>query len=153
MVQKSPLERNPMMKKYFVLTLVVVLLAIAVTPVLAAGGSRGGNAYSARLDARNGATTTFALAGTIASLDPAASTVTVKVVSGNLLVKSYIIQNLTIQTNDSTRFLLRNPDGVATPITFTDLVVGQKVSVNGVLANSVWTATRITADAKLVRLP
>jgi hypothetical protein len=131
----------------------VVLLAIAVTPALAAGGPQGGIARSTGLVARKGATTTFALAGTITGLDADARTVTVKVASGNYLVKGVIGQNLTIQTNDSTRFLLRNPDGSATPITFADLVVGQKISVNGNLANNVWTATRITAGAKLVRLP
>jgi hypothetical protein len=141
------------MKKLFVLTLVLMLLAMAVTPALAAGGTRGGNVYSARLNARNGATTTFSLAGTIASLDPAAHSVTVKVASGSILVKASISQNLSIQTNDSTRFLLRNPDGYALPITFTELGVGQNVSVNGELANSVWTASRITAAAKLVHLP
>jgi hypothetical protein len=141
------------MKKLFVLSLVLMLLATAVTPALAAGGQRGGDSLNARRGARNGATTTFALAGTIASLDPAARSVTVKLASGNSLVKGYIGQNLTIQTNDSTRFLLRNPGGSATPIAFADLVVGQKVSVNGELVNSVWAATRITAGAKLVRLP
>jgi hypothetical protein len=141
------------MKKLFLLTLVLALLAIAVTPALAAGGPQGGNAHSARSGARNRATSTFSLAGTITSVDIAARTVTVKVLSGNLLVKPYLTQNLTIQTNDSTRFLLRNPDGVATPITFAELVAGQKVSVNGTTANSVWTATRITVDAKLVQLP
>jgi hypothetical protein len=146
-------EKNPIMKKIFVLVIVLILLAMAVTPALAAGGPHSGNAHGARLRARNSATATFALSGTIASLDSAARTVTVKVVSGNSLVKAYIGQNLTTQTNDSTRFLQRNPDGHATTINFADLVVGQKVSVNGVLANNVWTATRITVGAKLIHLP
>jgi hypothetical protein len=141
------------MKKLFILTVLMVLLAIAVTPALAAGGPHGGYARGAGMGAGKNAPANLALAGTIASLDPGAQTVTVKVVSGNILVKDYIGQNLTFQTNDSTRFLLRNQDGYATPVTFSDLVVDQKVSVNGELANGVWTATRITIGAKLVHLP
>ena len=145
------------MKKLLVLTLVVALLAIAVAPAMAAGGRYGENAHGARRSAgngaRNSAAATFALAGTIASLDPANRTVTVKVASGNIAVKDDIGQSLTIQTVDATRFLLRNPDGAATPISFADLAVGQKVSVNGKLANSVWTASRITVGAKLIHQP
>jgi hypothetical protein len=141
------------MKKLIVLMLVLSLLAITIVPAFAAvstparikrgdggGTGKGGNAP-------------FALAGTIASLDPVARTVTVTVACGNKLVKSFIGQNLTIQTIDTTRFLLRNPDSTATPITFADLAVGQKVSVNGHFANNVWTASRITVGADLTCLP
>ena len=34
-----------------------------------------------------------------------------------------------------------------------NFAVGQKVSVNGKLANSVWTASRITVGAKLIHQP
>jgi len=40
------------------------------------------------------------------------------------LVKPFIGENLTLQTTDATRFLLRNPGAAATPITFADLAVG-----------------------------
>ena len=54
---------------------------------------------------------------------------------------------------DSTRVLLRNAAGVATPITLAELTAGTKVSLNGQLANNIWTATRITAGADLVCQP
>jgi Domain of unknown function (DUF5666) len=141
------------MKKLFALALVLMLLAIAVAPALAAGGPRAGNDSSGRGFAAKGGNAPFALAGTIASLDPATRTVTMTVVCGNKLIKPYIGQTLTIQTTDATRFLLRNPGGTATSITFTELAVGQKVSANGQLANNVWTAGRITVGAELTCLP
>jgi len=141
------------MKKFFVLTLVLALLAVTVIPALAAGGAPAGNGRGGGGGTGKGGNAPFALAGTIASLDPAARTVTVTVACGNKLVKLFIGQNLTIQTTDATRFLLRNPDSTATPITFADLAVGQKVSVYGQLANNVWTASRITVGADLTCLP
>jgi hypothetical protein len=148
-----PIERNQIMKKLIVLTLVLSLLAITIVPAFAAASTparikRGGGAGTGK-----GGNAPFALAGTIASLDPVARTVTVTVVSGNKLVKPYIGQNLTLQTSDATRFLLRNPDSTATLITFADLAVGQKVSANGQLANNVWTVSRITVGAELTCLP
>ena len=138
------------MKKFTTLMLVLILLAVTVTPALAAGnpppGKGGGGSGK-------GGKAPFALAGTIASLDPAAGTITVTVVCGNKLTRPYIGQSLTIQTNAATRFLLRNADGVATPITFADLVVGQKVSINGQFGNNVWTASRVTVGADLTCQP
>jgi hypothetical protein len=141
------------MKKLIVLTLVLSLLAITIVPAFAAASTparikRGDGAGTGK-----GGNAPFALAGTIASLDPVARTVTVTVACGNKLVKSFIGQNLTIQTTDTTRFLLRNPDSTATPITFADLAVGQKVSVNGQFANNVWIASRITVGADQTCLP
>lgn len=138
------------MKKLFVLTLVLALLAITALPAFAAGGAPTGNGGG---DSGKGSKAPFALAGTIANLDPITHTVTVTVVCGNKLVKPYVGQNLNIQTTETTRFLLRNADGTVTPITFADLAVGQKVSSNGQLANNVWTAGRITVGADLTCLP
>ena len=141
------------MKKILTITLVLVLLAVTVVPALAAGGPPAGKGPGAGKSAGRIGVSTFALAGTIASIDPTAHTVTVAVVSGNKQAKQYIGQNLTLLTTVSTRFLLRNPDSVATPITFADLSVGQKVSVNGQLTDNVWVATRITVGARLICLP
>ena len=141
------------MKKLFVLTLVLALVAATVVPALAAGSPPARNGCGSEGYAGKGGSMPFALAGTIASLDPVARTVTVTIACGNLLVKPLIGQDLTLQTTDATRFLLRNPGGTATPITFADLAVGQKVSANGRLANNVWTAGRITVGAKLTCLP
>ena len=141
------------MKKIVVLTLVFALLAITAVPALAAGGIQSRNGRGGGNEYGTGGKMPFALAGTIASIDPAARTVTVTVACGNKLVKPYIGQDLTLQTTAATRFLLRNPDGTATPITFEDLAVGQNVSSNGKLANNVWTANRITVGADLNCLP
>jgi hypothetical protein len=141
------------MKKISVILIVLVLLVVSTAPALAAGRPSTLGGRGAGISAGLGGNPPFALAGTIASLDAQAKTVTVTVVCGNTLVKPYIGQNLVIQTNNATRFLLRNPGGYATPITFNDLVIGQKVSANGQLANNVWTAGRITVGAELNCLP
>jgi hypothetical protein len=141
------------MKKYFVLVLVLVLLAVTVIPAYAANGTRARNGHGDGNSFGKGPKMPFALAGIIASIDPDARTVTVTVACGNKLVKPYIGQALTLQTTDATRFLLRNPDGYATPITFAELAVDQKISSNGRLANNVWTADRITVGADLNCLP
>ena len=141
------------MKKYFVMTLVLTLLFATVVPAFAAGGpqARYGNATSG--GSLKDVKPPFALAGTIFNIDKGAKSVTVTVACGNTIVKPYLGQSLLIQTNDATRFLLRNPGGNATPFTFEDLTVGQKVSVNGQFANNVWMAGRITVGAELNCLP
>jgi len=73
------------------------------------------------------------------------------VLRGNILVKPYIGKTLDIQTKATTRFFYT--DGVTTKIIkFADLKVGDPVSMTGKLANSVWTAYRITVGAKLTCL-
>jgi hypothetical protein len=126
------------MKKITVSLLVFVLMAVMVTPVLAASGSAGSPRG------------TFSLVGTIASVDAAAGTVTVNVLRGNTLVKSYFGKTLTVSTSTATRYLYKSaPTAVPVAITFADLKVGDAVSVNGTLANTVWTASRITVGASL----
>jgi len=141
------------MKKLIILTLVLVLLAVSVVPAYAASRTRDQNGAGNKIQVKQHGKMPFALAGTIASVDPAARTVTVTIACGNKLVKPYIGQDLILQTTAATRFLLRNPDGKATPITFEDLAVGQNVSSNGRLANDMWTANRITVGADLNCLP
>ncbi|MFZ2098504.1 MAG: hypothetical protein WAV05_17870 [Anaerolineales bacterium] len=169
------------MKKFAVLTLVVVMLAVSMVPAFAAGGlpaNRGtgsgvctgnqdvlgsgyqaglGAGYQAGFGASNqksyGVRTPYALSGTIYALDPAASTVTVTVSCGNRLVNPYIGNEVTLQTTEITRFLLRNSDGSVTPITFAELEVGENVSSHGILADGVFTATRVTMGALLNCLP
>jgi hypothetical protein len=143
------------MKKLLVLTIVMALLAATAVPAFAAGGPPPGNGNGNGGGGDTGKTSRrqFALVGTITELDPEALTVTVLVASGNKLVKPYIGQELTLQTIEVTRFLLRNPDGVATPISFDDLAVGQAISANGQLVSNVWTTERITVGADLSCLP
>jgi hypothetical protein len=132
----SLLIKEIFMKRWMLFVLVFGLLLSIVSPAMAAGpgGPRG----------------RFALAGKITAIGD--GTVTVKVLAGNKLVKPYVGQELTVTVTDSTRFLLKEGTAV-TPITLADLKVGDKVSVNGRLANQVWTAKRITVGAKLVHFP
>lgn len=169
------------MKKLAVLTLVVVMLSVAVVPAFAAGGlpaNRGtgtgvctgdqiglGTGYQHGLGVGNqvgdgsgsqygyGIRTPYALSGTITSLDPVAMTVSVSVACGNRLVNAYIGTDVTLQTSDTTRFLLRNDDGSATPITFADLVVGENISSHGTLVDETFSAVRVTMGALLSCLP
>lgn len=135
------------MKKYLTFGLVLILLAITAVPAFAAATSPDDGGI------RLGGNSPFALAGKISALDPAARTVTVSVITGNKWVKPFIGKTLTLQTADTTRFLLRNPAGTATLITYNDLVAGQSVSVSGVVSANVWTAQRITVGAALVHQP
>jgi hypothetical protein len=149
------------MKKLLVLALTLALLVATTVPAMAAGGPGGGN--NPGIGPGTGAGTgsglgigtgnmrgIFALSGTVASVDPLVRTVSVEVLSGNKLAQPSIGQTVTLQTTAATRFLLRNPDGTCTVIAFDDLAAGQNVSVNGSLANDVWTAIRITVGARLV---
>lgn len=144
------------MKKILIVVLVLAFLAVTAFPALAAGGPPNGQGNGQQQGNGHGGSggaanrrAPFAFVGTIVSVDATTRTVVVTVVAGNTVVKSYIGQNLTIQTTDTTRFLLRNPDGTATVIAFENLVPGQNVSVNGKLSNNVWSANRITVGAEL----
>ncbi len=163
------------MKKLIVFVLVLVLLAGMTAPALAAGGTNGnggsggngngggsnggsgsdinGSGTGTGTGTGKGGKMPNVLIGTITSLDPLTRTVTVDVLSANTAAKDYIGQVITFLTSESTNIVLRNPDGVGTPITFEELAVGLNVSVAGVLSETGWTATRITVDPELLCLP
>jgi hypothetical protein len=131
------------MKKYLFPLIVLIILAVSVSPVFAAGGPPAGKGKKI-------AKAPFTLSGTITAIN--GSTVTVKVAAGNKLVKTLIGKELSVQTTSSTIYL--KTDGTTTvKITFGDLAVGQKISMSGTVTNTVYTATRITVGAKLVHLP
>jgi len=123
------------MKKMFGVLLLVVMLSVGAAPALAA------NADAAKRG------TLLDLSGEITAISD--TSITVQVVSGSAVVRPYLRKELVIQVTDSTRFLQKVPDSTIT-IEFGDLVVGDKVSVQGSVKNSVWTATRITVDASLI---
>lgn len=130
------------MKKLTSMFIALFLLIVTVAPVLAASES---------VIAKRGP---FSLVGKIAAIDAATGTVTVNVLKGNKLVQPYLGQSVTLQTTETTRYLYKaSTTAVATPITFADLKVGDPVSVNGTLANGIWTAKRITVGAKLSCFP
>jgi Domain of unknown function (DUF5666) len=141
------------MKKLTVFALVVLMLALSVVPAFAKSGpsanqgSANGNCSGAQ--SGFGVRAPYALSGTITALDANARTVTVTIMCGNRLAKPLIGQDVTLQTTDATRFLLRNADGSVTLISFEDLSLGQNVSSHGTLTNGVWTAVRVTSGALL----
>jgi hypothetical protein len=74
------------------------------------------------------------------------------VVRGNKLVQPYLGTELTVTVTSRTRYLYK--DGTTTSaIGFADLKVGQPVSVNGRVVNTIWTTSRITVGASLSCLP
>jgi hypothetical protein len=141
------------MKKLFGISIVILMLALSVVPAFAKGPgpADNGSANGVGLGNQNGSgvQTPYALSGTIAGIDPQARTITITVVAGNRLITPDSNPTVTVQTTPTTRFLLRNPDGTATPITFDDLQVGQTVSSHGIVENGVYIATRVTVGAKL----
>jgi hypothetical protein len=145
------------MRKYTIITLVMIMLAISVIPAFAAGGppaDRGSASGNGNGNAPGfGVRTPYALSGSITAKDDVNHILTVHIYSGNRQVKPYFGLDVTVQTTENTRFLLRNLDGSVTPITFEDLVEGENVSSHGILAEGVLTATRVTMVALLTCLP
>jgi hypothetical protein len=150
------------MKKIIVLLLVLALTFAVIIPASAAGnGPSGGNGNgngsgvgtgSGTGQGQQGGRGTFAITGTITAIG--SNSVTVNVLRGNKLVQPYIGTQVTVTVNTQTRYVLRSSaTTAATIITFADLKVGQSVSVNGTLANGVWTTSRITVGASLSCLP
>ena len=134
------------MKKVLLPLLMIVLLLASAVPALAAGPQPEKGKGRAPLS----------LVGTITGID--GTTITVKVMAGNRLVKSVIGQEVEVRTNQWTRFLTRVEGETAAPITLADLVTGQNVSLNGKITTKedgakIWTATRVTVGPKLVHLP
>jgi len=120
------------MKRLLPFVFLFVLLFATVVPVSAAG-------YGPR--------STFTFVGNITVIGT--DTVTVQVLAGNKLAQPNVDQAFTVTVTPSTRYLL-NDGTVVVPITFTDLKVGDPVSVYGTLVENVWLASRITVGAKLI---
>jgi hypothetical protein len=155
--------KGTQMKRIIVLTLVVLMLAVSAVTAFAKGpspanqganaGNCGGNQTGMGVQAGFSVQAPYALSGTISALSVEARTVTVTVACGNRLAQPSIGLDVTLQTTDATRFLLRSTDGTVTPITFADLAVGQKISSHGTLVEGVWTAVRVTSGALLYCQP
>ena len=150
------------MKKTIVLLLVLVLTFAVVIPASAGGNGQAGgngNGYVAGNGTGSGSGSgsgqqsprgTFAITGTITAIGT--NNVTVTVIRGNKLVQPYIGTSVTVTVTPQTRYLYHT-DTATTIIKFSDLKLGQSVSVNGTVADNIWTASRITVGAKLSCLP
>ncbi len=130
-----------------VIPLIVALLLTTAVPAFAMG--RQPHRAGARV---NAGSSVFTVAGVITSIDATARTVTLQVAAGDRFSKSLIGQPLTVQTGENTRFLLKTSSG-AMAVSFTDLAVDQKVSVQGYVLDDVYTAQRITIGASLIHQP
>ncbi len=193
------------MKKVTLLSLILILLAISVVPVMAAGPDNGhGNGVSSgqgnsagaqtrqqakeqiKLQDRENKTnrgvgkdgnqgrmrTPFYLQGTIKEINPTTKTLTITLIHGNAQVKPFFSTGLTMQVTDGTKIfqltqvnegedigesvapatsgesITTNSDddtpGNRVPITFDQLLVGQKVAIHGNVVASAFNATLVT---------
>jgi hypothetical protein len=144
------------MKRTLIL-LVVLMLTFAMVIPAAAGNGPGGGGNGAGTgtgpgtgQGQKGPRGTFAIVGTIAAIGT--DTVTIDVVRGNKLVQPYLGTQVTVTVTSRTRYLYKDGTTITT-IGLADLLVGQPVSVNGTVANNVWTVSRITVGASLSCLP
>ena len=144
------------MKKMLVLLVVLMLTFAMVIPAAAGngpggGGNGGGNGTGPGTgQGQQGTRGTFAITGTIAAIGT--NSVTINVTRGNKLVQPYLGTQLTMTVTSGIRYLYKDGTTITT-IGFADLKVGQPVSVNGILANNIWTVSRITVGASLSCLP
>jgi hypothetical protein len=121
------------MKQTLLLALVLLLTSVSAGPVLA-------DSQFSVAAAPQGA---FSLVGKITS--KADQSITVKVWWGNTLVQKYLGQELEIQVTETTLYFYKQGTLIE-PISFSDLVIGQRVRVIGKTYNDVWTATKITVQ-------
>lgn len=120
------------MKKLIFLLVVVGLLASGAVPAAAQGEpTHGGPGHGGPMHG-------VGLMGNVVSVNPAAKSFEVKVLSASMALHDKIGQTLVVTTKDTTRFFDR-----MTPIQFEDILVGDTVSVQGTLNAD---RTAITAD-------
>ena len=128
------------MKKLLVVILVLTLVLSTALPAFAAKGTPPVRTRAV--------SSQFTLAGTITAVDAGAKTVTVRVLAGSRSVFGNLNKDVTVQTTSTTRYLLKTAGGTIMT-TFEFLAPGQNVSVQGSIADHVWTASRITVGALL----
>jgi hypothetical protein len=156
------------MKKIVVLTLVFALLALAVTPVLAQGGSgkgknmngTGGGGDQIQNNYAYAGEEVFSVAGVVTAVatvtDPltgvTTGSVTLDLVAGNHLVHDLLdveLPTITLVITDTTRIVQAcNSDEIDCTLPAT-LAVGQNVSARGLTDGTIFTATHISVGAML----
>jgi hypothetical protein len=119
------------MKRAVVLTLVVILLALNITPALAEGDQ---NQHQYR----------FQLTGVVEDVDVAAGAITVSVI-GYAPGNPTSTERLTIQTTERTEFsYARGANATEVrPPTIEDVTVGEKIAVRGIVQEQVHIATQV----------
>jgi len=125
------------MRKLLIVVIVLALLAATVVPVLAAPVEKKGGQNR------------YVVAGIVTVVNAADNKLTIHVVLANKKVKSYIGQDLTIQTNETTYFVKKTGHGNV-KITLADLHPNDTVRVNGrVTVEGVFYAIKVKAGVHL----
>lgn len=131
-----------MKKRLAIAALVVAVLALAAMPA-AAGGGKNRNRWLGNV---------FGVVGEVTDVDLDAATITVKVLSGSQLVKPFLGAELTLATNEDTKFMLY-VDQACEQADLEDVYVGALVSANGTVITAeearTYLAVRVTIDAPL----
>ncbi len=126
------------MKKYLVvLTMVLTLTLVAVTPAMAGVNQRRGGGHGKQQD--------FALVGTVTAIGN--DTITVQAVNDR-----FAGQSITVKVTGDTRFVRWTPDG-GVPATFDDLNMDDSVNVKGTIADGTFFASRVMMDVLLEHYP
>jgi len=124
------------MKKLLIVVILLALMVATVIPVLAAP------------EELKGGQNRYVVAGIVTAVDTGAKTLTIHVVLANKKAKSYIGQDLTIQTLDTTYFVEKTGHGKV-KITLADLSPNDTVRVKGRVIDSVFYAFKVKAGVHL----
>jgi hypothetical protein len=132
-----------MSKKPAILATIVLVLLVAATPSLAAGGGPHGGPGGGGQGGQGGRSL-FALVGSIAEIGE--DTITVQVVEGNWFVWPYVGETLAVQVTVDTLFYQWTLEG-RVPITAADITEGDLASIHGtVTADGAFIASWMTVD-------
>jgi hypothetical protein len=134
------------MKKFAVLLAVLVMVFAFTIPAAANGFGPGGGMGSGSGVGSQGSRGALVIVGTITNLGT--NSVTIDVVRGSRLGQTYLGTTVTATVSPQTLFFYRDGTTI-TQISFGDLLVGQQVSVSGIVTNNVWMINRITVGALL----
>jgi hypothetical protein len=131
-----------MKRTLWIAAIVVALIAVAALPAAAEGDK---NRYR-RLG------NVFGLVGEGTAVDADAGTITIEVMSGSKLVKVAMNIEVTLTTNDDTRFIQYiGPE--CEEAAFEDVEIGDFISANGLVLTegdtTVFLASRVTIDIPL----
>jgi hypothetical protein len=138
-------------KKWFVAAAVAALM-LALVPLALAGNGKGQGKGQGKVHGRSHGWGhgKFQLQGTVASTDPATSTLVVLVKAGSKQVKSYRGLELTLTVAAGARIFADN-DSTAMPLTQADVLPGAVVHVGGTIDRTDPTALVYSAGKVIVQ--
>lgn len=136
-----------MTKKWIVAAMLVVALALAVTPLAAAAGKGSGHKVAK-------GKSKFNLVGTVSAIAADGSTLTAKVKAGTKTVRTFRGADLTLAVDPAAKIRLVTEEGCIA-VTLADIPVGVKVKIRGFIdrtdpENVKFIATLVKAKAPAV---